>query len=271
MGIKSDIELRNKLVSKFVSLLSNYYYIFIIDLYKYNNEIILNFQKDLYKIPNWSDNHIKYKYKDFNKDFNKEFNKEFKEFNIEFNIEYNNNNSSFTELLEKIIILNVSILSNNNYDTDIKIPEFRFFWYKTLKHIGKFFYQDAKLKNIRNYKNSDSKKIYKNNIESIIENIINTYIPLKDLINTNPNEKITYDFKNNTPTIHISNNISNDISHNISNDNSIKYIDSEEFENEYYHPETIKKIKEDQVKLINFKPKKKVLENNNIIEIKLDV
>jgi hypothetical protein len=211
------INSRNKKTSLIINIFTKYLYKFIIDIYE-NSKTPKQFQKKLYEIPSWSHNEI-------DKEFIKFLKITLKQYNL---IE-----DDLNELLKDIFILNIQILSKSNIDIEIKLTTF---WYKLLKYTGKYFYENPTELEINEKENIKY-------IVKIIQNLIQKYIPIKDIFNIKKTHKIEYNFEN----VENDENINNIENENIENENiendgkddksdSLKYINSEQFENEYYNP-----------------------------------
>jgi hypothetical protein len=203
-----------------------------------------DFQYELLKISEWSDNKIK-----------KEYNKFLKFTDKKFDLSEN----ELSKILDIIFGINLKIMTSLFNEIELNIPHFNIFWLKCLKRIGKYYYENPK-----ESLSTPNTTILNESIDYMIQK----YIPLKDIINSTHKELEYYNF-NNIDTTHNSN-YSNRSNSNYSNSNhsnhsnkhldvslestqhSLQYIKSEDFENEYYNSDTEKnKDKVSEEKLIN--------------------
>jgi len=222
------VKQKNIFQSNIINIFTKYSIKFIIRIYE-NADSLKDFQKKLYKIPNWDFDKKDKEYKVFLKYVLKKFDQ----------TEYN-----LTDTLEHIYICYIRIMSSLFNHIDIKIPILKDFWYKVVKKIGKLFYENPKL-----IKESLNYTIIKNTVEHVLQK----YIPIKDIINSKKDvdvEPLYYNFSENMSEnsenieqFNINNvnldiyNLSSNGEDNDSNYNNLKYISSEQFENDYYHSE----------------------------------
>lgn len=216
--------------SKLINIFTKYSIKFIIRIYE-TADNLREFQKKLYKIPNWSFDKKDTEYKVFLKYISKKFDESERNLN---------------DALENTYICYIKIMSSVFNYIDIKIPTLNDFWYKVVKKIGKLFYENPRLI-------KDEYDYIK--IRNTIEFILHKYIPIKDIINLPKESEIKplyYSFSDNESDINkeleynnkqtiIKKNIDvNDISSEEESEyNKLKYIPSDQFENEYYHSEEI--------------------------------
>lgn len=233
--LKELSEKKNKQTNLLIGIFTKYNYSFIISYYT-KSKNARDFQKSLYGVPSWSNNRTYTEFKDFLK---------------QTYIKYKLQQDEIEDILKDILILNTQILSKS--DIQIDIPKLETFWYKLLKQTGKYFYEHP-----TNLEENERKNI--KHISKLVEILLQKYIPITDIFNIKKTPKIEYDFKeseNSSPMItqKESQKISNK-SENTST-NSLKYISSEQFENEYYNPIDTKKDVSSEDKHINIVIKKK--------------
>ena len=227
------ISIRNVKTTLLINIFTKWLYHYIISLYE-NSKTARQFQKQLYDIPSWS-SHIK------DKEFKKFLKMTFKKFNL---IE-----DQLYDIIQTIFVLNVKILSKT--DMEIDVPKLQTFWYKLLTYTGKYFYEHPT-------DLETNEKINIRFITKLIQDIIFKYIPIKDMFNITKVDKFEYNFDEiNT---HDSNLILNkqlshqsEIQKQTENSESLKYISSEQFLNEYYNHDLAKSDnndKEIQLKII---------------------
>lgn len=225
---------------------SNYHFIISYYTKSINSR---DFQRLLFSVPSWSNNRKHKEFKDFLKDtFTK----------------YKLQEDEIEDVLKDVLILNTQILSKS--DIQIDIPKLEIFWYKLLKQTCRYFYEHP----------IDLEENERNNIKYIsklIDFLIQKYIPITDIFNIKKTPKIEYNFKEseNSSHSHIIEKQSQKVSNNESDSsNSLKYINSEQFENEYYNPVDTKKDLSSQDKHINIVIKKKGNKINNKIVSEID-
>lgn len=234
--LKELSEKKNKQTNLLIGIFIKYNYSFIISYYT-KSKNAKDFQKSLYGVPSWSNNHKHTEFKDFLK---------------QTFIKYKLQQDEIEDILKDILILNTQILSKS--DIPIDIPKLETFWYKLLKQTGKYFYEHP-----TDLEENERKNI--KHISKLVEILLQKYIPITDIFNIKKTPKIEYDFKeseNSSPGViqKQSQKISNNKSENTST-NSLKYISSEQFENEYYNPIDTKKDASSEDKHINIVIKKK--------------
>lgn len=249
--VKNKTDLENQLFN----IISKYAYKYIYRIYNKQIEengisksLYVDFQLKLLKIAEWSDSIIEKEYNKFLKWCKKKHN--FKESNI-------------NKLLENIIILYTKALVNksNIYIESIlenyEFPKFNVFYYKYLKKVARFFYENPKL--INDGIPSHTKK----NMISLI----NDNLPMKQIINiieysnkdklckeskqisdiitetdsldhnVDCNESIFTNYKIKNKNTEIKKNLIVNKSDSISEHStlSLKYVSSEDFQNEYFN------------------------------------
>jgi hypothetical protein len=126
---------------------------------------IKEFQKSLYNIAKWSDSKI-------DKEFSKFLDYTHEKFGIK--------KSGLEDLLDKVFVLNVQIMASIFGDVEINVPEFGEFWYKCLKYISKYVYENPK-----NFTDN-----LKDISKTVIENVIQKYIPILKIINSKKQEDV---------------------------------------------------------------------------------
>lgn len=200
--------------NKLNEILKKYFIRYIEKLYS-DCDSYKDFQRELLKIPEWS----------YDKSV-KEYDKFLKYTKEKFDL----SEDELIKILDIIFGLNIKIMTSLFDEIELNIPKFNIFWFKCLKRIGKYYYENPK---------KSLEKPSSNKLNDSIEYVIQKYIPLKDIINSTHKELEYYNFDNiNTD---IENHITNDKSSKINislestdNENSLQYIKSEDFENEYY-------------------------------------
>jgi hypothetical protein len=149
---------------------------------------------------------------------------------------------------------------------EVNAPKLKNFWYKCLKSIAKYYYEHPKVM----LSNNDFRKT-KIQIEENINNILQKFIPLKKIINATknlPQDKYNYDnglgdtddsYHNDNDNDNDNNNNDNDSGNHLevtleseTESNGLKYLLSDEFENEYYVSD-----KEENIKKANEKSEEK--------------
>jgi hypothetical protein len=218
----SLIESRNKVTARIISIFKKYLYKFIISTFNNinieNTQKLLEFQKILYKIPSWAP---------------KKINKEYNLFIKYIYKKYNLTEDKLIELFQHMFILKIKTISNTFYDS--QVPVLKEFLYVTLKYVSKYFYEHPH--DMRNINDLEINHLIV--IENILNTLINKQIPLsKILVENNNNNKLKYNFskykpKDDSITSNDNNIIKNESTH---SENSLIYISSEQFENEYYKP-----------------------------------
>ena len=123
-------------------------------------------------------------------------------------------------------------------ELEVKAPKLIKFWYKCLKRVGKYYYEHPKVM----LSESDFKKT-KIQMEECIHNTLQQFIPLKEIINSKqkePQDKYNFDNglgdtdESSKPCKKDSENKLEITLESQSNSNDLKYISSDEFDNEYY-------------------------------------
>lgn len=264
---------KNKYEKILIDLLSSYCFKYINKIFiilENDKNIYKNFQYKLVKISEWdTDKQIK-EYKKWIKwCHNKKNYKEQKLQNI-FNM----------YLLISIQIITYDKLNSQYQLIDNNFPEFYKIFYKCLKNIAKYFYENPKILNNTSYPN--------NNIQKIVKYQLQKILPFNKILNIlkTPNDKpifIEYDFDNtysedlnksdkNSNNIDQINNNSNLIIEKENNNeiddhfchNDLNYINSDDFDNEYYESSHSTHIMdtENDIKHINMPKNGKHNKNN---------
>ena len=228
--LEEYIQLRDEKTTLLINIFVKWLYSTIIDIYV-STKTPRQFQEKLFEIPSWSSKTIDKEYKKFLK-------MTFKKFNL---IE-----DQISNILQEIFVLNIKILSKS--DMEIDIPKLTVFWYKLLKYTGKYFYEHPVNLEINERPNIRY-------ISKLVQDTIIKYIPIKDIFNIKKIAKIEYNFDNfdnfdnsndngNNDNNNITLNIKkrhtlseNQESDHDSRSDSLRYISSEQFENEYYNPD----------------------------------
>lgn len=214
--IKLLIKTRKEYQQKLNAIFKKYFITYMKDMYI---DSLRDFQKQLFKIPSWSEEKI---------------NKELKNF-IKYTVrKFDLTEEDLTKILNMIFGLYIKTITNLFDPIEVRVPKFNVFWYKCLKRIAKFLYENPILIKTKN----DNDKISLG-IDESIKYTIQKFIPFKEIINVkhhsidkyNFDEKYSsheenHDFQRNQDNLQI---------HKIDDDNKLKYIGSDEFDNEYYH------------------------------------
>jgi hypothetical protein len=228
-NLRSIIKHKRNYEDKLVVIFKKYYINFIKDKYI---KSLREFQENLLKIPKWSGERISNEFQYFLKYVKKTFNL---------------NENELSKILNIIFKLYINI------SIEINIPKIEVFWYKCLKRIAKFFYENPKL-----IKYEAESTHVKENIGIIIKNTIQRFVPFKNIMNSvlTSYDNATddkYDFENNDYSKEFSDllnilNIESQKNYNpiidgeknlrpCKSQNSLTHISSDKFENEYYHSE----------------------------------
>jgi hypothetical protein len=235
--IQDLIETKKNYQSKLIEALKKYYMKFIERLYE---KSLREFQEKLFKIPNWSDEKL-----------DKEYNKFLKFIDEKYDLD----EEEFTKILHIVYGLNIKIMTSICNNLEVNAPKLKKFWYKCLKRVAKYYYEHPKVMLLE----SDFKKT-KIQVEESINNILQKFIPLKEIINANKNPpQDKYNFDNGLGDTDNSSPVYNDSKNQLevtleseTESNGLKYLSSEEFDNEYYVSD-----KEDNVKKANEKSEEK--------------
>lgn len=194
----------------------------------YNNlepKSIKDFQKKILQISNWSDDKIDSQYNKFLKFINSK---------------YQLSEEDVYRMLDVVFILNIKIIASLFGDIEINVPEPKVFWYKCFKYTSKYVYENPK--KIKHSLDID----INNEMHEIINNVVQKYIPLKDIIDSKKS-KLDYQDFNNCKNINDVDNVDNvdNVDDNrfqnlkISKENdshsnySVPYLSSEEFKKEH--------------------------------------
>lgn len=227
--VQDLIETKREYQKKLVEVLKKYFLKFMEKLF---DKSLREFQEKLFKVPTWSDEKLE-----------KEYNKFLKFVNDKYEL----SEEDLTKTLHIVYGLNIKIMTSICDELEVKAPKFIKFWYKCMKRVSKYFYEHPKVM----LSDSDFKKT-KTQIEECINSTLQKFIPLKEIINSKQKEpQDKYNFDNGLGDTDESykqdNNNSNKLEVTLesqSNSNDLKYISSEEFENEYYVSDKEDNIKE---------------------------
>lgn len=225
-SIQQFINSKKEYQSKLTKILKKYFIKFLSNSF---DKSLRDFQKILLKIPEWSDEKL-----------NKEFNK-FIKFTVN---RYDLSEEDLLKTLTMLIGLNVKIMATISDDIEVKVPKFKDFWYKCLKKIGKYYYEHPRVM----LSDVDFEKTH-SYMDEVINTIILKYIPLKEILSGKKEPVDVYNFDE------MEDNLDNSVEMNKSRDklevtlesktaseNDLKYLSSEEFENEYYKSDNEKEI-----------------------------
>jgi hypothetical protein len=250
-SIKSLIDSKKEYTSKLVSILKKCLYKFIIDIFldvKTEKQNLLEFQKRLYSIPSWSSNRKQKEYKYCLKYLSKK---------------HQLSENELSQLLEKVLVLHIKTLSSQTSQLEIQLPTLKEFWYLCLKLTGKYFYEHPKdMRNLTDLETTHSKLL-----ENVIHICLNKYLPITKMFNEDSDSKLKYNFNNvieDTNTEEEGRVTQDNQETTVHSENSLRYISSEQFENEYYQPDI--QSEPDDSKQINFLNNKKGKKGNEIEE-----
>jgi len=180
------------------------------------------FQEELLKISDWNEEMQQKEYKKFCKWINKK---------------YDLSEDNLIQLLNTSVALVIELIVPKKKDLEkvlknYTFPTFQFFFYKCIKKFARHFYEHPK------------EIVQDTNVQSVLEYTIQDLVPLKFVVETLDNEEpecvVEYNFEaiitdsddEKSSNVKI---VVEKVSEN--NDNSLKYISSEEFDNEYYMSE----------------------------------
>lgn len=194
MYISQKIDAKRKIESRLYEILCKYIYKYLNKMY--HNQMVINpktinfsFQKELVKISKWSEDTINKEYFKFLKWCKKKY--DYKEQHLQ-------------NFLREIITLNTMIMINKTEEYTISLletydfPKLQIFFYKCLKKISRFFYENPK----------SITSVSFGTLKSYIETITTSMLPLKHITavleynsdednNTQPEQLIIeYDFEN---------------------------------------------------------------------------
>lgn len=144
----------------------------------YNNmekKSIKDFQKKILEIKTWDNDKINSQYKKFLKFILKK---------------YSFSEEDVYRMLDVVFILNLKIMATLFGDVEINVPEPKIFWYNCLKSTSKYIYENPK--KIKHNLDID----INNEMHEIINNVIQKYIPLKDIIESKKESINFHDFNN---------------------------------------------------------------------------
>lgn len=225
--INDLIMTRDKYQQQLFDIFKKYYMKFIKRLY---DKSLREFQKKLLKCADWSDDKL---------------DKEYEKFLKFVSNNYDLNEEELTKILHIVHGLNIKIITAICEDLEINAPKLIKFWYKCLKRVCKYFYEHPKTL----LSETDFKRC-KIQIEESINWCLQKFIPLKEIMNAKSRKHSDkYNFNNGVDdtesrihsrdTKSISKNSIKDTKFKVtlesdSNMDGLRYISSEEFENEYY-------------------------------------
>jgi hypothetical protein len=218
--VQDLIETKREYQKKLVEVFKKYFLKFIEKLF---DKSLREFQEKLLKIPSWSEEKL---------------DKEYKKFLKFVNDKYELSEDDLTKTLHIVYGLNIKIMTSICDELEVKAPKLIKFWYKCLKRVGKYYYEHPKVM----LSESDFKKT-KIQMEECIHNTLQQFIPLKEIINSKqkePQDKYNFDNglgdtdESSKPCKKDSENKLEITLESQSNSNDLKYISSDEFDNEYY-------------------------------------
>ncbi len=233
--ISNIITTKKEYQTKLIEILKKYFTKYISNLF---DKSLRSFQESLLKIPNWSDDKL-----------DKEFNKFIKFSQNRYNLSEEN----LSKILSIIIGLNVKIMSAMVDDIELNLPKFHIFWYKSLKRIAKYYYENPKVM----LSELEFKKT-KHIMEESVNYVLHKYIPLKEILSKKKEPLDMYNFDEHLDESYHSHqsrhgdNQSKDklevtLESKTASDHDLKYISSDEFENEYYHSDKEQEVNKKNV------------------------
>ena len=215
---------RDKYQHQLFDILQKYYMKFIKRLY---DKSLREFQEKLLKCANWSDDRL---------------DKEYEKFLKFVSNNYDLNEEELTKVFHIVYGLNIKIITAICEDFETNAPKLIKFWYKCLKRVCKYYYEHPKVLLF----DTDFKKT-KIQVEESINWCLQRFIPLKEIMNAKHRKKSDkYNFNNglddtnNSNIKTVSKNSLKDCTklkvtlESDSDIDGLRYISSEEFENEYY-------------------------------------
>ena len=225
-SIKLLIRNKTEYESKLNIILKRYFIKYFKELYEETNEL-KEFQIKLYKIPKWSSDKISREFGYFTKYVNKK---------------YDLTDTELSKILDIIYSLNIKIMTSLFDYIHHDVPKFKLIWYKCIKKFGKFFYENPKL--IKDIEHSNESFKY---LDDTVKNVIQNFIPIKEIINTKKQHLDKYDFENqpySEKSIINSKSITNSNSKqkleielrntdDSKHQDKLNYADTSDFENEY--------------------------------------
>jgi len=224
-NVQELIDMKKEHQSKLIDVLKKYYMRFVEKLFE---KSLRKFQEKLLDISNWSDEKI-----------NKEYNK----FLIFVEDKYELHEDDIEKLLYTVYVLNIKIMTLMYDEIDINVPKLKKFWYKLFKRIAKFYYEHPKVVLSNNeFKNT------KTNIAECINHTLQQFIPLKEIMHVKQKTQDKYNFDDglgntshniseegyDNSTHSFSDKTESTSESNSNNSEHLKYISSQEFDNEYY-------------------------------------
>jgi hypothetical protein len=234
--IQDLIETKKDYQNKLTEVLRKYYMRFIEKMYE---KSLREFQEKLFRIPDWSSDKIE-----------KEYNKFLKFIEDKYDL----SEDDFTKTLHIVYGLNIKIMTSICTDLEVNAPKLIKFWYKCLKRVAKYYYEHPKVM----LSDNDFRKT-KIQIEECINYTLQKFIPLKEIIHANKKPpQDTYNFDNglgDTEESQINKHHNDDSEKQLevnleseTDSNGLKYLSSNEFENEYYISDKDNDKEEDKVK-----------------------
>jgi hypothetical protein len=243
----SLIKTRQEAKDKLISLLKKYLYKFVTENFQELEEKkknLLEFQKKMYSIPNWSSSRKQ---------------KEFKLLLKYLDKKYKVSEEEINNLLEKVFVLQIRILVKSQ--VEMHLPTLKDFWYKVLQHTAKYFYEHPRDMKILQELETTHLKV----IDNIIDNTLTKYLPITKMLEDDKKD-VTLKYNFDDVNIEIQEQIEDqsklqvikESDSDVHSENSLRYISSEQFENEYYQPDPINADMDDskQINIPKFYKKK---------------
>ena len=165
--IKSKKEYQSKLTKILKKYLIRY-------ISKSFDKSLREFQKILLKIPDWSDDKL---------------HKEFSKFTKFTESKFDLSADDLSKILSILIGLNIKIMATITDDIEVKVPKFKDFWYKCLKKLAKYYYENPKVM----LSDLEFEKTH-HYVDEVINSVILKYIPLKDILSRKKEPLDVYNF-----------------------------------------------------------------------------
>jgi hypothetical protein len=219
------IDKKNKIEKELTNMLSTYLYKYIKHIYgkvSDSKSKYPDFQRRLLSISDWSNNTIEKEYKKFLKWCYKK---------------YKLSQTDLEYMFKDFILITVKIITKSILNLD-EYPKLQNMYYKSLKKFSRFYYENPK--EIKDFDSNDD------HLKSIIKHKLSTFIPIKQVVNilesieNQDKSDVSYDFDDEKKTLseEYDNRSKNSklIVEKINSDgeNDLRYISSDEFNNEYY-------------------------------------
>jgi hypothetical protein len=148
---------------KLNKILIKFFFRYILNILDNSNHKTKIFQTKLLDISKWSQNTIDKEYSRFLKFIYKR---------------YSLSENDILGFFESIFISNVKLMASVFGNIELDIPSFESYWFKALKNIARYFYEQPKILNDDSNVNS-----IKESLNEILNNVLFKFIPMKKIIN----------------------------------------------------------------------------------------